>query len=58
MSLYTVSPLALEDLDAIHGFIEDVEGADATDRLVDALYDSFEMIAANPGLGHRRPDLT
>ena len=56
--LYTLAPLALDDLDAIYAFIEDAEGADAADRLLDSLYDSFERIAASPGLGHRRPDLT
>lgn len=56
--LYTLAPLALDDLDAIHAFIEDAEDADAADRLLDSLYDSFEKIAASPGLGHRRPDLT
>nr|WP_247893905.1 type II toxin-antitoxin system RelE/ParE family toxin [Azospirillum endophyticum] len=50
--------MALDDLDEIHAFIEDTEGADAADRLLDSLYDCFGRIAGSPGLGHRRPDLT
>lgn len=55
---YSVAPLALDDLDEIHAYIEDVEDAAAADELIDDLYNAFERIGANPGLGHRRPDLT
>lgn len=55
---YSLAPLALDDLDDIHAYAEDLVSADAADQLIDALYDAFETIAGSPGLGHRRPDLT
>ncbi len=55
---YSVAPLALDDLDAIHAFMEEVQGEDAADAIVDELYNAFDRIGANPGLGHRRQDLT
>lgn len=55
---YSVAPLALDDLDAIHAFLEEVQDEDAADTIIDELYDAFDRIATNPGLGHRRQDLT
>ncbi|MBP2293119.1 type II toxin-antitoxin system RelE/ParE family toxin [Azospirillum rugosum] len=55
---YSVAPLALDDLDDIHAYVEDVDDEAAADELIDELYNAFERIGANPGLGHRRRDLT
>jgi Plasmid stabilization system protein len=55
---YSVAPLALDDLDEIHAYIEDVDSEAAADEIIDDLYNAFERIGANPGLGHRRQDLT
>jgi plasmid stabilization system protein ParE len=56
--LFSVTPLALDDLDGIHAYVEDIEDDDTADRVIDDLYDAFEKIAASPGMGHRRQDLT
>ena len=55
---YSVAPLALDDLDGIHVYVEGIEDGDAADRAIDGLYDAFKKIADNPGMGHRRQDLT
>jgi plasmid stabilization system protein ParE len=34
------------------------ENLDAADRVIDTLFAAFERLAAMPGLGHRREDLT
>ena len=54
---YEVSPVALDDLDATAAFIAE-KSTRAAERFLDEIYDAFEMLAANPPLGHRRTDLT
>lgn len=55
---YVVSPLALDDIDEAAEFVERHQSVAAADRLIDDLYAAFAQLANNPGLGHRRPDLT
>ncbi|UEM02114.1 type II toxin-antitoxin system RelE/ParE family toxin [Skermanella rosea] len=55
---YSVAPLALDDLDDIHAYLEVIDGWGAADSLIDQLYEQFSIIGANPGMGHRRRDLT
>ena len=45
------------DLDEIWEYIAD-DSIDAADRWVGKLFDAFDAIARNPGIGHRRQDLT
>lgn len=56
---YTVSPRALDDIDEIADWMRR-ESLDSNRDLgfIEAAYDTFELIAQRPGIGHRRPDLT
>jgi len=54
---YEVSPEALDDIDAVAAFLAESNGATA-ERFIDAVYRAFDRLAANPHLGHARPDLT
>jgi antitoxin ParD1/3/4/toxin ParE1/3/4 len=57
MTAYILAPEALQDLQDIWDYIAK-ENLDAADRLIDTLFAAFEQLAALPGLGHRREDLT
>lgn len=57
MSSYVLSAGAELDLDEIWEFIA-LDSMDAADRWIDKLFESFEWIARNPGIGHARKDLT
>ena len=45
------------DLEEIWSYIAQ-DSPDAADRWVSKLFDAFEAIAQNPGIGHTRKDLT
>lgn len=55
---YVLTPAALSDIDDIHAFIEKGYGPEFADGVVDRLYGAFGKISVQPGLGHRRQDLT
>jgi plasmid stabilization system protein ParE len=57
MTSYILAPEALQDLQELWDYIA-TENLDAADRVVDTLFAAFERLAAMPGLGHRREDLT
>jgi antitoxin ParD1/3/4/toxin ParE1/3/4 len=57
MSGYVLSREADEDLDELWEYIAE-DNVDAADRLLGKLFDAFDALARNPGLGHRREDLT
>ena len=57
MTAYILAPEALQDLQDIWDYIA-TENLDAADRVIDTLFAAFEQLAALPGLGHRREDLT
>lgn len=57
MTAYILAPEALQDLQDIWGYIA-TANLDAADRMIDMLFAAFEQLAALPGLGHRREDLT
>ena len=57
MTPYILAPEALQDLQELWDYIA-TENLDAADRLIDTLFAAFERLAAMPGLGHRREDLT
>jgi plasmid stabilization system protein ParE len=57
MTPYILAPEALQDLQELWDYIA-TENLDAADRMIDALFAAFERLAAMPGLGHRREDLT
>lgn len=54
---FDVSLEALRDLDEIYVYIAE-DSIDAAVRVENELLALFEMLAANPGIGHRRTDLT
>jgi plasmid stabilization system protein ParE len=57
MTRYILAPEALQDLQELWNYIA-TENLDAADRMIDTLFAAFERLAAMPGLGHRREDLT
>jgi plasmid stabilization system protein ParE len=57
MSGYVLHPEAFNDLDEIEEFIAK-DNFDAADRVLNEIYTAIQLLATNPGLGHRRPDLT
>jgi plasmid stabilization system protein ParE len=57
MTPYILAPEALQDLHDLWDYIA-AENPDATDRVIDTLFASFERLAAMPGLGHTHTDLT
>ena len=57
MSRYVLGRGAEKDLDGIWDYIA-ADSVDAADRWIEKLFDAFERLARNPGLGHRRKDLT
>ena len=57
MTPYILAPEALQDLQELWDYIA-TENLDAADRMIDTLFAAFERLAAMPGLGHRREDLT
>ena len=54
---YFLSAFAEQDIDELISYLA-AENQKAADDLVDALYESFKMLADNPMMGHLREDLT
>lgn len=57
MTSYILAPEAFQDLQELWDYIA-TENLNAADRVIDTLFAAFERLAAMPGLGHRREDLT
>ena len=57
MNDFRFLPEARDDLDEIREYIAQ-DSPDAADRLVDEIVDAVAALAAMPGMGHRRTDLT
>ena len=57
MSGYRLSPLALDDLDAIDAYVS-AHSPRAAKTLLNTLFKAFGRLAEQPGLGHTRTDLT
>ena len=57
MSGYILGREAEQDMDDLWGYIA-ADSVDAADRLTGRLFEAFEALARNPGLGHTREDLT
>jgi plasmid stabilization system protein ParE len=57
MTPYILAPEALQDLQELWDYIA-TENLDVADRVIDTLFVAFERLAAMPGLGHKREDLT
>ena len=57
MTTYVVAPAAKADIDEIALYIAAADRA-AAERFIDEIYDAFDLLALQPGLGHYRRDLT
>ena len=56
---YIVAPAALDDIDEIADWMRRTSADAEIDlRFIDAVYEAFELLAAQPGIGHKRLDLT
>jgi toxin ParE1/3/4 len=54
---YVLSEDADRDLDGIWDYIAE-DNVDAGDQWIGKLFDGFDAIGKNPGIGHKREDLT
>jgi plasmid stabilization system protein ParE len=57
MNEYVLGDAAELDLDEIWEYIAE-DNIDAADRWIGRLFDTFESLARNPGMGHTRNDLS
>ncbi len=57
MNRFVLSAAAEMDLDAIWDYIAQ-DSLDAANRWIEKLFEAFEGLDRNPGLGHKREDLT
>ncbi|MGH9397321.1 MAG: type II toxin-antitoxin system RelE/ParE family toxin [Terriglobia bacterium] len=57
MSGYVLGRDADRDLDDLWDYIAE-DSMEAADRLIAGLFEAFEALARNPGMGHKREDLT
>ena len=57
MNSYVLARAAESDLDSIWEHIAQ-DSVAAADRWIGSLFDAFESLVANPGMGHKREDLT
>ena len=57
MSRYILGRDSEQDIDALWEYIAK-DSLQAADRLIAEIFDAFESLARNPGIGHKREDLT
>lgn len=57
MSRYILGRDAERDLDDLWEYIAQ-DSVPAADRLISEIFEAFEVLARNPGIGHKREDLT
>jgi len=57
VTTYVVAPAAKADIDEIALYIAAADRA-AAERFIDEIYDAFDLLALQPGVGHYRRDLT
>ena len=57
-SRYLLAPQAAEDLVEIWTYIKEQTSLEIADRVESAIRDKFLFLAANPGVGHTRENLT
>ena len=58
MNRYILSPEAEEDIFEIWSYLANVADVDLADQIEAKLFDDFALLSRNPGLGHKRQDLT
>ncbi len=54
--LYRLSPLAERDLEEIWRYVAEDASFDVADRLLDAIVERLELLAAQPEIGRLRPE--
>lgn len=55
---FVLAPQAAEDLVEIWSYIKEQSSLEVADRVESAIRDKFVFLAANPGVGHSRENLT
>ena len=58
MNSFVISPEAEEDIFEIWTYLANEVNAEFADQIESNLFDAFVFLARNPGLGHKRQDLT
>jgi toxin ParE1/3/4 len=53
---YRLSPLAERDLDEVWSYIAEDASPAMADRLIDAIFDRFELLVEQPRMGRNRPE--
>ena len=53
---YRLSPLAERDLDEIWSYVAVDASPASADRLIDAIFDRFELLVEQPHMGRNRPE--
>jgi toxin ParE1/3/4 len=53
---YRLSALAEQDLDDIWSYVAEDASLETADRLIDALFDRFELLVEQPRMGRNRPE--
>lgn len=54
MARFILSEQSVVDVDVVHAHIC-ADNPDAADRVAEAIFDGFELLARNPALGRKRP---
>lgn len=53
---YRLSALAENDLDDIWSYVAEDASLETADRLIDAIFDRFELLVEQPRIGRNRPE--
>ena len=53
---YRLSALAEQDLDDIWSYVAEDASLETADRLIDAIFDRFELLVEQPRMGRNRPE--
>ena len=58
MNSFVLSPEAEEDIFEIWTYLANEANVEFADQIESNLFDAFALLSRNPGLGHKRQDLT
>lgn len=58
MNSFVLSPEAEEDIFEIWSYLANEVNVEFADQIESSLFDAFALLSRNPGLGHKRQDLT
>ena len=58
MNSFVLSPEAEEDIFEIWSYLANEVNIEFADQIESNLFDAFALLSRNPGLGHKRQDLT